>query len=146
MEKTIDCRNHGFLLLHVLLLVIDSSGPAIINLLIRFFNTFGVPKPFISENGGAFVRDETQLFIRNWNIKWKFNHEAAPWMGAFFERLVISVKRYTCLFYKQRFFQLSLSIAYILNELSLKCCLSVYYYIRHCLTETRYIMYICLHA
>ena len=74
-------------------LVIDSSVPANINLLKRFFNTCGVPKQFFSENGGAFVNDETQLFIRNRNIKWTFHHEAAPWMGASLKRPVIPAKR-----------------------------------------------------
>ena len=32
-------------------LVIDSSGPACINMLNRLFNTFGAPKRFISDNG-----------------------------------------------------------------------------------------------
>ena len=38
-------------------LVIDSSGPACINKLNRFFNTFGTPKRFISDNGGAFISE-----------------------------------------------------------------------------------------
>ena len=32
-------------------------------------------------------------------------------------------------FYKERFFQLSLSVAWLFNELTVKCCLSVAYYI-----------------
>ena len=34
-------------------------------------------------------------FLRNRNIKWTFNHQAALWTGGFFERLVKSVKRYS---------------------------------------------------
>ena len=34
-------------------------------------------------------------FLRNKNIKWTFNHQAALWTGGFFERLVKSVKRYS---------------------------------------------------
>ena len=33
------------------------------------------------------------MFIKNRNIKWTFNKQAAPWTGGFFERLVKSVKR-----------------------------------------------------
>ena len=50
-------------------LVTDSSGPACINMLNRFFNTFGAPKQFISDNGGAFNSEETHLFIKNRNIE-----------------------------------------------------------------------------
>ena len=39
------------------------------------------------------ISEETQLFIKNRNIKWTFNKQAAPWTGRFFERLVKSVKR-----------------------------------------------------
>ena len=75
-------------------LVIDSSGPACINMLNKFFNTFDALKRFISYNGGAFFSEETQLFIKNRNIKWTFNKQAAPWTVGFFERLVKSVERY----------------------------------------------------
>ena len=74
-------------------LVIYSSGPACISMLNRFFNTFGAPKRFISDNGGAFVSEETQLFIKNRNVKWTVNKQDAPWTTAFFERLLKSVKR-----------------------------------------------------
>ena len=38
---------------------------------------------------------------------------------------LIKLFSYTRFFYKQRFFQLSLSVGYLFHELSLKCCLSV---------------------
>ena len=41
-------------------LVIDSSGPEFINMLNRPFSTFGAPKRFISDNGRAFISEETQ--------------------------------------------------------------------------------------
>ena len=58
-------------------LVVDSSDPVCINVLNIFFNIFGAPKQIISDNGSAFVGDETQLFVRNRNIKWTFNHQVA---------------------------------------------------------------------
>lgn len=63
-------------------------------MLSRFFNSFGTPKKIISDNRGAFVSDETQLFIGNRNVKCGFDHEATPWAGGFFERLFKSVKRW----------------------------------------------------
>ena len=62
-------------------------------MLSRFFNSFGTSKKIISDNRGAFVSDETQLFIGNRNIKCGFDHEATPWAGGFFERRFKSVKR-----------------------------------------------------
>ena len=76
--------------------IINSSGPVCINILNRFFNAFGATKQFISDNGGAFVgfvSDETQLFIRNRNIKCIFNYEATLWTSGFFGRLAKSVNR-----------------------------------------------------
>lgn len=58
----------------------------------RLFNTFGAPKQFISDNGGACNSEETHLFIKNRNIKWTFNRQAAPRTGGFFERLTKSEK------------------------------------------------------
>ena len=62
---------------------INSSGPACINMLNRFFNTIGAPKRFISDNGGAFISEKIQLFIKNRNMKWTFKKQAAPWTGGF---------------------------------------------------------------
>ena len=69
----------------------------------RLFNTFGAPKRFISDNEGAFISEETKLFIKNGNIEWTFTKQASPWTGGFFERLVKSVKR--CLKKKKSFSQ-----------------------------------------
>ena len=51
-----------FLAQQYLNLVVDSSGPACINMLNIFFNIFGAPKQIIPDNGSAFVSDERQLF------------------------------------------------------------------------------------
>ena len=65
-------------------LVIDSSGPACINMLNRFFNTLVLQNDCISGNGGAFISEETQSFIKNGNIKWTFNKQVPPWTGGVF--------------------------------------------------------------
>ena len=47
----------------------------------------------VSDNGPSFKAEETQSFISNRYIKWKFNVESAPWWGGMWERLVASVKK-----------------------------------------------------
>ena len=74
-------------------LVPDSSSEECIELLKRFISRYGAPSNVISDNGKCFISEETQNFVSNKNIIWKFNLESAPWQGGFFERMVQSVKR-----------------------------------------------------
>ena len=48
---------------------------------------------FLSDNGGAFIAKDTQVYVAERNIKWKFSLAKAPWYGGIWERLVQSVKR-----------------------------------------------------
>ena len=71
----------------------SSSGEACVSSLRRFISSRGAPKSFISDNGSAFVSREVQDYVASKYIQWKFNTEAAPWKGGFFERMVKSTKR-----------------------------------------------------
>ena len=86
----------------------------------RLFNTFGAPKRFISDNEGAFISEETKLFIKNGNIEWTFTKQASPWTGGFFERLVKPVKR--CLKKKKVFLSTLRNIQNLLNIRPLTIC------------------------
>ena len=59
----------------------------------RFISRYEAPELMISDNGKAFISDEVQTFAANKNIRWRFNVEAAPWQGGFFERMIKSTKR-----------------------------------------------------
>ena len=74
-------------------LVPDATSRECIELLKRFMARYGTPSNIISDNGTCFKSEETQNFVANRNIVWKFNLESAPWQGGFFERMVQSVKR-----------------------------------------------------
>ena len=74
-------------------LATDYSGKSCINVLRRCFSRRGTPNLIISDNGTSFIATEVQDYASNQNVRWKFNLEAAPWFGGFFERLVKSVKR-----------------------------------------------------
>jgi len=74
-------------------LVNDLSGSGCVNILKRYFSIMGAPRKFISDNGSAFISKEVKEFTRSRNIDWKYNIEAAPWTGGFFEIMVKSVKR-----------------------------------------------------
>ena len=74
-------------------LVYDSGSEACVSGLRRFISSRGAPKSFISDNGSAFISKEVQNYVSSKFIGWKFNTEAAPWTGGFFERMVKSVKR-----------------------------------------------------
>jgi len=74
-------------------LVSNSSSQECVELLKRLISRYGAPSLIISDNGKAFISEETQNFATSSNIIWKFNLELAPWLGGFFERMVKSVKR-----------------------------------------------------
>ena len=74
-------------------LVYDTSAEACVSVLQRFISSRGAPKMFISDNVSAFISSHVQNFISSKYIQWKFNTEAAPWTGGFFERMIKSVKR-----------------------------------------------------
>ena len=73
-------------------LVVNSSGKQCVEVIKRLIARYGA-HGIISDNGKAFISEETQDFASCKNIKWRFNIEAAPWQGGFFERMVKSVKR-----------------------------------------------------
>ena len=50
------------------------------------------PKLVISDNGKTFTDAKVKAYCLRENFTWKFNVEAAPWWGGFFEQLVRSVK------------------------------------------------------
>jgi len=68
-----------------------SSGT--INVLNRFFSSYGCPKKAYSDNGTNFTSEELQTFAKFKGISWKFNIQEAPWYGGMFERMVRCVKR-----------------------------------------------------
>ena len=66
----------------------DYSAETCIEILRRFSSRRGTPESVTSDNGSNFTANETQQFAAGRGITWKFNLEAAPWQGGFFERLV----------------------------------------------------------
>ena len=77
----------------ILDVVPDATGETFINSLKKFISRRGCPQIILSDNGGPFIGDETQLFINSRNIKWENNLAKAPWYGGFWERLIGQVKR-----------------------------------------------------
>ena len=77
----------------ILDLVPDTSAKEFINSSKRFIPRRGCPQKILSDNGGAFTATETQKFVAERNVKWKFTLTKALWYGAIWERLVQSVKR-----------------------------------------------------
>ena len=77
----------------IVLDVVDNmSSNAFLNSLRKFIARRGAPSLFVSDNGTSFRAIETQDVIATREITWKFNLEAAPWWGGFWERLVALVK------------------------------------------------------
>ena len=77
----------------VLMLVPDASNKLFVDALRAFISRRGCPQVMISDNGCMFTGELTQLFAASHGITWKFNLSNAPWQGAFWERLISSVKR-----------------------------------------------------
>ena len=65
-----------------------------INCFKRVIAKRGCPSTVISDNGKTFISEDTQTFVSNHFINWKFNVKKAPWLGGMWERLVSCVKRY----------------------------------------------------
>ena len=59
----------------------------------QFISRRGCPALMLSDNGSSFVSRETQEFVANHFIDWKFNVACAPWWGGMWERLVSCIKR-----------------------------------------------------
>ena len=77
----------------IVLDVVDNmSSNAFLNSLRKFIARRDAPSLFVSDNGTSFKAIETQNFIATREITWKYNLEAAPWWGGFWERLVALVK------------------------------------------------------
>ena len=77
----------------ILDLVPDTSSKEFISSLKRFIARRGCPQEILSDNGGAFLAKETQVFAAERNVKWSFSLAKAPWYGGIWERLVQSAKR-----------------------------------------------------
>ena len=73
-------------------LVSNLTAVCFLNALIRFKARRGTPALIVSDNGKTFKDARIQSYCQRRGIKWKFNVEAAPWWGGFFERMVKSVK------------------------------------------------------
>ena len=89
-------------------LVEDQTASAFLRAFKRFESRRGIPKCIISDNAKTFKAGsqnlkalktqvieaaESQRFLTNHGIKWKFITERAPWCGGFYERLIRLVKR-----------------------------------------------------
>ncbi|XP_066026285.1 uncharacterized protein [Pocillopora verrucosa] len=73
-------------------LVPSLSAESFIRALARFKGRRGIPVLIVSDNGKTFKDSRVQAQCQRDGTQWKFNVEAAPWWGGFFERLVKSVK------------------------------------------------------
>ena len=71
----------------------NASSKTFIKNLTKFISRRGCPTLILSDIGYVFKSEESQTFIANKFIKWKFNLESAPWWGGMLERLVGSLKR-----------------------------------------------------
>ena len=65
----------------------DGTAETYIYSLRKFISRRGCPQVNLSDNGGPFIADSTQLFVNQRNIKWDFSLPKAPWYGGFWERL-----------------------------------------------------------
>jgi hypothetical protein len=85
-------------------LVDDQTAEDFLLALRRFVATYGRPQMIICDNAGNFQttgllfaelsrQQKIQEYSTNEGISWYFIPEAAPWMGAFYERMVQTVKR-----------------------------------------------------
>ena len=70
----------------------DLTASSFLRAFSRFKARRGNPKIVISDNGKTFTDAKVKAYCLRENITWKFNVEAAPWWGGFFERLLRSVK------------------------------------------------------
>ena len=73
-------------------LVPSLNAESFIRALTRFKGRRGTPTLIVSDNGKTFKDSRVQAYCQRDGTKWRFNVEAAPWWGGFFERLVKSVK------------------------------------------------------
>ena len=77
----------------ILDLVHSTSAANFVQSFRRFVARRGSPSLMVSDNGSAFVADETQRYATNSFVEWKFNIPESPWMGGVWERLVGCVKK-----------------------------------------------------
>ena len=73
-------------------LVRSLTAESFIKALARFKGRRGTPTLIVSDNGKTFKDSRVQAYCQRDGTTWRFNVEAAPWWGGFFERLVKSVK------------------------------------------------------
>ena len=89
-------------------LVEDQTASAFLRAFKRFASRRGIPGCIISDNAKTFKAGsqdlkalktrvieaaESQRFLANHGIKWRFITERAPWWGGFYERLIGLAKR-----------------------------------------------------
>ena len=89
-------------------LVEDQTASAFLRAFKRFASRRGIPECIISDNAKTFKAGsqdlkalktqvieaaESQRFLANHSIKWKFTTERAPWWGGFYKRLIGLAKR-----------------------------------------------------
>ncbi len=65
-------------------LVSNLTAVCFLNALIRFKARHGTPALIVSDNRKTFEDARIQSYCQRRGIKWKFNVEAAPWLGGFF--------------------------------------------------------------
>ena len=89
-------------------MVEDQTSSSFIRAFKRFISRRGIPECIISDNAKTFIAGsqelttlktkilqttESQRFLANNGIMWKFITQRAPWWGGFYERLIGLVKR-----------------------------------------------------
>ena len=68
------------------------TAESFVKALARFKGTWETPTLTVSNNGKTFEDSRVPAYCQRDGTKWRFNVEAAPWWGGFFDRLVNSVK------------------------------------------------------
>ena len=66
----------------------DMSSALFINCFKRFISRCGAPIEVVSDNFKTFQSNETNVYFKELNIKWKPILEKSPWWGGFYERLI----------------------------------------------------------
>ena len=79
--------SHHFIVVH------NYHSSIFINCFKRLIARRGCLSSVISGNGKTFLNENTQTFVSNHFINWKFNVEKAHWRNGMRERLVFCVKR-----------------------------------------------------
>ena len=65
----------------ILEVVPDSKADSFISSFKRFISRRRCPNAVVSDNGSVLKAEETQAFMANYYVEWRFNLEVAPWWG-----------------------------------------------------------------